>query len=265
VDRSRPATEHPGESALKTAVAIRHVHFEDLGSFAVPIEAAGYQVRYLDPGLDELRAQDIAAADLLVVLGGPVGAYEGRLYPILDEELGLLRCRLTAGAPTLGICLGAQLMAHALGARVAPGSAKEIGWAPVDLTEAGRIGPLRHLEGIQVLHWHGDAFDLPLGAKCLASTAPCPNQAFALGRTALGFQFHPEADGQGFERWLVGHAAEIASVSGLSVTKLRADAQCVGAAAGAAGQRCIAEWLAGFGLEESERHRTALANRTGGA
>ncbi|HUZ64980.1 MAG TPA: glutamine amidotransferase [Acetobacteraceae bacterium] len=250
---------------MKTAVAIRHVHFEDLGSFAVPIEAAGYQVRYLDPGLDELRAQDIAAADLLVVLGGPVGAYEGRLYPILDEELGLLRCRLTAGAPTLGICLGAQLMAHALGARVAPGSAKEIGWAPVDLTEAGRIGPLRHLEGIQVLHWHGDAFDLPLGAKCLASTAPCPNQAFALGRTALGFQFHPEADGQGFERWLVGHAAEIASVSGLSVTKLRADAQCVGAAAGAAGQRCIAEWLAGFGLEESERHRTALANRTGGA
>jgi GMP synthase (glutamine-hydrolysing) len=231
---------------LRTALAIRHVHFEDLGSFAAPIAAAGYQVRYLDPGLDELRPRDIAAADLLVVLGGPVGVYEGHLYPFLDEELGVLRCRLAAGAPTLGICLGAQLMAHALGARVAPGSAKEIGWAPVELTDAGRIGPLRHLEGVQMLHWHGDAFDLPPGTECLASTAPCANQAFALGRTALGFQFHPEANGQGFERWLVGHAAEIASVPGLSVTRLRVDAQRVGAAAGVAGRRCIAEWFDGL-------------------
>ena len=231
---------------MRTALAIRHVHFEDLGSFAAPIAAAGYQVRYLDPGLDELRLRDIAAADLLVVLGGPVGVYEGHLYPFLDEELGLLRCRLAAGAPTLGICLGAQLMAHALGARVAPGSAKEIGWAPVELTDAGRIGPLRHLEGVQVLHWHGDAFDLPPGTECLASTARCANQAFALGRTALGFQFHPEANGQGFERWLVGHAAEIANVPGLSVTGLRGDAQRIGAAAGKAGRRCIAEWLDGL-------------------
>ena len=231
---------------MRTALAIRHVHFEDLGGFAAPITAAGYQVRYLDPGLDELRPQAIAAADLLVVLGGPIGAYEGHLYPILDEELGLLRRRLTARAPTLGICLGAQLMAHALGARVAPGSTKEIGWAPVELTNAGRIGPLRHLEGVQMLHWHGDAFDLPPGTECLASTAPCANQAFALGRTVLGFQFHPEANGMGFERWLIGHAAEIASVPGLSIAKLRADAQHVGAAAGVAGQRCITEWLNGF-------------------
>jgi len=181
-----------------------------------------------------------------VVLGGPVGAYEGHLYPILDEELRLLRRRLAASAPTLGICLGAQLMARALGAHVAPGSAKEIGWAPVDLTDAGLDGPLRHLDGIPVLHWHGDALDQPPGAECLASTALCPNQAFALGRTALGFQFHPEADGQGFERWLVGHAVELARVPGLSVTALRADAQRVGPAAGAAGQRCIAEWLDGL-------------------
>ncbi len=231
---------------MRTALAIRHVHFEDLGSFVAPITAAGYQVRYLDAGIDELRPRDIAAADLLVVLGGPVGAYEGDLYPILEEELGVLRCRLAAGAPTLGICLGAQLMARALGAHVAPSSAKEIGWAPVNLTEAGRIGPLRHLDGVQMLHWHGDVFDLPPAAECLASTTLCPNQAFALGRTALGFQFHPEADGHGFERWLIGHAVELASVSGLSVTALRADAQRVGPAAGAAGQRCIAEWLDGL-------------------
>lgn len=231
---------------MRTAIAVRHVHFEDLGNFATPIEAAGYHIRYLDPGIDRLEPEDVEAADLLVVLGGPVGACEGHLYPILNEELALLQRRLAAGRPTLGICLGAQLMALALGARVAPSPAKEIGWAPVDLTNAGRKGPLRHLEAVHVLHWHGDAFDLPAGAERLAFTALCPNQAFALGRTALGFQFHPEAGGLRFERWLVGHATEIASVPGLSVTELRADADRLGAAAGKAGQCCIAEWLDGI-------------------
>lgn len=87
---------------MRTAVAIRHVHFEDLGSFAVPIEAAGYKLRYLDPGIDELRPQDVDAADLLVVLGGPVAAYEGHLYPILDEELELLQGRLATGQSRRG-------------------------------------------------------------------------------------------------------------------------------------------------------------------
>ena len=109
MDRSSATLNTPREAHLKTAVAIRHLHFEDLGSFAAPIEAAGYdKVRYLDPGIDELRPQDVEAADLLVVLRGPVGAYEGHLYPILDEELGLLRGQLAKGAPMLGICLGAS-------------------------------------------------------------------------------------------------------------------------------------------------------------
>ena len=229
---------------MPTAFVFRHVPFEDLGAFAAPIEAAGYAVRYRDAGLDEIRHGEAEQADLLVVPGGPVGVSEDHLYPFLVAEQAVLRARLAAGRPTLGICLGAQLMAAALGARVAPGPAKEIGWAPVTLTEAGRDGPLRHLDGIPVLHWHGDALDLPPGARCLAATSLCANQAFALGRHALGFQFHPEADGGGFERWLIGHAVEIAGVSGLSVPALRADARRFGPAAGAAGQRCLAEWLA---------------------
>ncbi len=232
---------------MRTALTIRHVHFEDLGAFAGPLERAGYRIRYLDASIDELHPVETETADLLIVLGGPVGAYEGHLYPFLDAEIDALRARLAAGAPTLGICLGAQLMAAALGARVAPGGVKEIGWTPVELTDAGRNGPLRHLEGVPVLHWHGDLFELPSGAERLAATPPCANQAFALGRNAIGFQFHPEADGQGFERWLIGHAVEIAGVPGLSVARLREDARRFGTAAGEAGQQCLAEWLATLG------------------
>ncbi|WP_306421690.1 glutamine amidotransferase [Methylobacterium dankookense] len=232
---------------MRKALVIRHVHFEDLGAFADPIEAAGYRIRYHEAGLDPWQGEAFAEADLTVVLGGPVGAYEDALYPFLADEREGLRRRLSAGRPTLGICLGAQLMASALGARVAPGPAKEIGWAPVALTEAGRAGPLRHLDNVPVLHWHGDGFACPAGAERLASTEICPNQAFALGSHALGFQFHPEADGRGFERWLIGHAVEIAGVPGLSVADLRADAQRLGPTASEAGRRCIAEWLAGLG------------------
>lgn len=228
---------------MRTAVAIRHVHFEDLGAFAIPIEAAGYRVRYVDVGNDEFCHEDATSADLLVVLGGPIGAYEGHLYPFLDREIETLRARLSERKPTLGLCLGAQLMARALGADVGPGRAKEIGWAPVKLSDAGRKGPLRYLENVPVLHWHGDVLDLPHGAMRLASTALCEIQAFSVGYHALGFQFHPEADGRGFERWLIGHAFEIAAVPNVSVTSLRQDALRFGPASGEAGRRCLEEWL----------------------
>jgi len=224
----------------KTALAIRHVHFEDLGVFRLELEAAGFTVQYHDAGVDDLR--EVPDADLLVVLGGPIGAYEDHLYPFLTEEIALLEKRLAAGRPTLGICLGAQLMARALGAKVYPGPAKEIGWAPLTLTEAGASSPLRHLGEAPVLHWHGDTFDLPEGAARLASTPLCANQAFARGASALAFQFHPEADGAGFERWLIGHAAEIAQAK-LSPCVLRADTQRLAAEAGARGRRCLRAWL----------------------
>jgi GMP synthase (glutamine-hydrolysing) len=226
-----------------TAVAIRHVPFEDLGAFRPELEAAGFAVRYHDAGVDDLRA--VPDADLLVVLGGPIGAYEDDIYPFLSDEIALIERRLAANRPTLGICLGAQLMARALGAKVYPGPAKEIGWAPLTLTEAGASSPLRHLGDAPMLHWHGDTFDLPDGAERLASTPLCANQAFARGASALAFQFHPEADGTGFERWLIGHAVEIAQAK-LSPVALRADTRRLAAAAGARGRRCLSAWLDGL-------------------
>ena len=109
-------------------LAIRHVQFEDLGSFAPWFAQSGLQVEYLDAGVDALAGVDVLSPALVVVLGGPIGAYQDALYPFLRDELALIRARLDAGRPLLGICLGAQLIARALGARVYPGPAVEIGW-----------------------------------------------------------------------------------------------------------------------------------------
>ena len=102
---------------------------------------------------------------MLVVLGGPIGVYEADSYPFLVDETDLIGRRIGLLRPTLGICLGAQLIAKSLGAKVAPGPAKEIGWARVELTDAGQTSPLRHLENVHVLHWHGDNFDSPPAAR----------------------------------------------------------------------------------------------------
>ncbi|MDE2476553.1 MAG: glutamine amidotransferase [Alphaproteobacteria bacterium] len=226
----------------KTAIAIRHVHFEDLGAFEPVLRDAGYQIRYCDIGLDEPAA--IAPnTDLLVVLGAPISAYEEEKYPFLIDELRLIGHRLSVSLPVLGICLGAQLMARALGAPVYPGKSKEIGWAPIDLADAVRGTPLHHLAGLPVLHWHGDTFDLPEGAVRLASTAITLNQAFAAGSTALGLQFHVEVEERGFERWLIGHTLEISTVPNLSVSTLRRDARTNAARTAAAGARMLRDWL----------------------
>jgi GMP synthase (glutamine-hydrolysing) len=229
-------------------VALRHVAFEDLGLLAPLLAKRGHEVRYVDVPVADLDDLDPLAADLLVVLGGPIGVYENDLYPFLEVETALLARRLAARRPTLGICLGSQLMAKALGARVYPSGVKEIGWAPLTLTAEGRESPLRQLESMPVLHWHGDTFDLPEGAVRLASTAVCKNQAFRLGASALALQFHAEAAGRALEAWFVGHTGEIAATPGISVPQLRADTARCTPAMERAGAACFEEWLAAAGL-----------------
>lgn len=226
----------------KTVYAIRHVHFETLGTFEHQLETAGFVIDYIDVGEGGLSNFDPLEPDLLVILGGPIGVYEDEAYPFLKGELALIAARLASGLPMLGICLGAQLIAAALGARVAPTGVKEIGFAPVQLTEFGKTGPLRHLENVPVLHWHGDGFDLPDGADLLA-TSDVANQAFSYGPNILGMQFHPEADTSHLlETWLIGHAAELAG-AGIDPRLIRAEAQQHGPALRMAAHALLGEWL----------------------
>ncbi|MBL8659328.1 MAG: glutamine amidotransferase [Rhodospirillales bacterium] len=230
---------------MKSALVIRHVAFEDLGAFAPALAAAGYEIRYCDAadGIDDLVGS-ATDWDLLVVLGGPIGAYEERVYPFLVSELRLIEAQIAAGRRTLGICLGAQLIARSLGARVYPGPVKEIGWAPVRLSAAGQTSCLRHLDGgVPVLHWHGDTFDLPPGAVRLASSAAYENQAFSRGPGTLAMQFHVEATAPRLEHWFVGHAAEIAAVPGLDVASLRRDSRDRAGQTAAIAGEILAEWL----------------------
>jgi GMP synthase (glutamine-hydrolysing) len=216
---------------MSRAVAIRHVAFEDLGVFEAVLGARGYDVSYLEAGVDNVSAFDAFSAELVIVLGGPIGVYDAPLYPFLDDEIRLIERRLAARAALLGICLGAQLNARAAGAKVYPGPAKEIGFAPVTLTPEGEASCLAALADARhmVLHWHGDTFDLPAGAARLSSTALTPNQAFSLGANVLALQFHIEVDPRRIETWLVGHACELAHAK-IDIASLRADAKSDGPA-----------------------------------
>jgi GMP synthase (glutamine-hydrolysing) len=233
---------------MKTAIAIRHIAFEDLGTFEDVLLAQGFEIRYVEAGRDDLSTLDAREPALLVLLGGPIGAYEENLYPFLSDEMRLAEQRLSAGLPLLGICLGAQIMARALGARVYPGRAKEIGWTALTLSEAGRFGPTAHLspELTSMLHWHGDTFDLPPGATLLASTPLTKNQVYAWGDCALASQCHPEIRAQLIERWLVGHAGELAH-AGVSPTALREATLQFGPALEVQGRKCFEQWLAETG------------------
>ena len=209
----------------RKAWVITHVAFEDLGSFEQILKEEGFEIRYLNATCDDLSVINPETDDLLIILGGPISVNDVDEYPFIQHELEMLAKWLKADKPTLGICLGAQLIAKALGAKVYPGQHKEIGWSPIHLDEAGSRSALRHLvgDGVCVLHWHGETFDLPEYAEHLASNEHYANQAFSYGK-ALALQFHPEVTQRGLEQWYIGHTGEIHQIDGVSVNQLRDDA-----------------------------------------
>jgi GMP synthase (glutamine-hydrolysing) len=179
------------------ALVLRHEKFEGLGYFADAFNACGVSFSYHDLGPNFLPDRH----DALVIMGGPMSANDA--LPGLAAELSLIEQGLRNRIPMLGICLGSQLLAKALGARVYRNAELEIGWAPVHLTDAGRADPL--FQGIAspttFFHWHGETFDLPEGAEWLAYSAKCRNQAFRYGDRVYGLQFHPEVSAEMIADW----------------------------------------------------------------
>ena len=230
----------------KTGLIVRHTPFEGIAGFREPVEAAGYQLERIDVSCESFAAIDFEGPDLLLLMGGPMGVYEIDAHPWLAPEIEAVRHRIGAGKPTIGVCLGSQLIAAALGARVYAAPLKEVGFAPVTLTPEGVGSPLRHLEGVPILHWHGDTFDLPEDVELLASTEAFPHQAFRRGDRLLALQCHPEmGEDARFEVWL-SEGEDYVAQAGTSCQALRRDYAEKGPAAAAAGRSVIAEWLAGL-------------------
>ena len=236
---------------MKKALTLRHVPFEDLGLLGPLLRDREFSIEAVDVPVSDLEAIDPLEPDLMVIMGGPIGVYQTQEFPFLVSEISLIERRIAAGKPTLGICLGSQLMAKALGARVYPATAKELGWMPIKLTEAGNKSVLAEL-GSQtpVLHWHGDTFDLPADAALLASTELCRHQAFSYGPNsfALALQFHPEVRTLELEAWFVGHIAEITATPDTDVKSLREQTHRWAPVLEMPAHAMFKEWLATLGL-----------------
>ncbi len=172
---------------------LQHVPFERLGGIDVWAKANGHQTRAIKVYAGE-PFHSAEEFDWLIVLGGPMNVYQEAAFPFLKGEKHFIERTLRAGKMVLGICLGSQLIADVLGAKVVRNEHEEIGWFPVELTaeaaDAKIFSALPH--AFTTFHWHGEMFEIPTGAQRMAHSAACQNQAFVYGENVCGVQFHPE-------------------------------------------------------------------------
>lgn len=189
---------------MRKILVCQHVAHELLGTLNPLFKSHGFRIRYVNFGRDPLAHPSLKGYYGLVLLGGPMHVYQIDRYPHFAYEMELIQTAIAKELPVLGICLGAQLMARALGAQVRVGLNSEIGWYDLHLTKEGKQDPLlTHFESCEkIFQWHEDIFTLPQGAVHLAASADCEIQAFRFGSKAYGFQFHLEVDEKMVHRWL---------------------------------------------------------------
>lgn len=170
---------------------LQHVPFEGLGSIEAWLYSAGYEITSTQL-YESTNFPPLEEVDLIIVMGGPMSVNDEHEYPWLSKEKNYIRNGIDTHKPVLGICLGAQLIANAMGAKVYQNSVKEIGWFPVQGASHDSASLFNFPPSTQVFHWHGETFDLPLGATLLASSEGCVNQAFQIGASVIALQFHLE-------------------------------------------------------------------------
>ncbi|MDX2168270.1 MAG: gamma-glutamyl-gamma-aminobutyrate hydrolase family protein [Deltaproteobacteria bacterium] len=197
---------------MPRALVLQHVAVEGPAALGEALQRRGVELQAVRIFAGEPVPAQLEA-DALVVMGGPMGVYESDRYPHLSDELRLIEATLGQGRPVIGTCLGSQLLAAALGARVYPNTRKEIGWYEVELAAAARddrlfaAAPPRFTP----VHWHGDIFDLPNGAVRLARSAISPTQAYRYGDNAYGLLFHLELRRPHLDSWMTAFADELVS------------------------------------------------------
>ena len=196
-------------------LVLQHIACEGPAAIGEALRRRGLTLRVVRVDAGEPVPATLAPYSALVVMGGPMGVYEVDRYPHLRDELRVIEDALRRNRPILGVCLGSQLLARALGARVYASGGKEIGWFPIELSEAAASDALfgDAPRRFTALHWHGDIFNLPRGAVRLASSAVTERQAFRYGDRAYGILFHLELARPQLEEWTVVFADEMAAAN----------------------------------------------------
>jgi GMP synthase-like glutamine amidotransferase len=198
------------------ALVVQHVAVEGPGTLAAVLAQCRWELQTIKRYAGESLPHAPHIYDAIIIMGGPMSVYDESAYPFLRHEHDFLLQALTQRVPLLGICLGAQLLAKALGAHVYRNPQKEIGWDRVEITAAGQTDPLFMGLGavVPVFQWHGDAFALPAGATLLASSPCCAHQAFRYGERVYGLLFHLELTPEAIQCWLDAFAEEVRSLRG---------------------------------------------------
>ncbi len=262
LDRAARSTarKHP----MRRLLVFQHVPHEILGTLDPLLRDAGFRIRYVNFGREPDAQPDTRNYHGLIVLGGPMNCDQCDRYPHLQTETQLIRTMIADRKPVLGICLGAQLIARALGARVYPNPVKEIGWYDLQLTEEGRRDPILGTLGgpRKIFQWHGDTFDIPEHAQRLALSPDCPNQAFRFGDNVYGLQFHLEVDQPMIERWLhtpaMARELDALDASGRWAERVRQDTDKYIAESVDLGQRLFGQYIRLF---HPRRQRVSLPSR----
>jgi GMP synthase-like glutamine amidotransferase len=198
---------------LTNILVFQNEECEHLGVFSKILNENNISYQYIKL-YEEEEIPNLNDYSAIIILGGPMNVYEERKYPFLKKENSSIKEALKINKPMLGICLGAQIIARAAGAKVYPAKRKEIGWFTIDLTVEGRDDTVfKGLERqLSVFQWHGDTFDMPTESKKLATSNLIPNQAFSIGETTYALQFHLEVTKQMISEWVNRYANELASL-----------------------------------------------------
>ena len=230
---------------MEEVLVFQHDPFEDLGFFAEVLEKQSAEYRVVRLFHGEMPAEDWQHIGALIILGGPMSVVEEDSFPFLRWEKRIIRAAIDEAVPILGVGLGAQLIAATLGTPVFHGAVKEIGWSPISITPHGQVDSLLGYlpESATVFQWHGDGFELPTGAIRLASSVNYQNQAFRVGKSIYGLQFHLEVTPRMIERWIEERSKDLALTPYVLPEKILADTQSYAPALKYYGERFLTEFV----------------------